>query len=87
MLEGLAKTMRARQTLRKRVKALSSEGRMSAYILSALPAGLIAFQLAFNPRFYSDKFSDPIFWPTAAIVGMLYIAGWLIMHRIMNFKY
>ena len=87
ILDSIARTMRTRSSLRKRVRALSSEGRMSAYILSALPAGLISFELLFNPRFYFDKFSDPIFWPTTGIVGLLYLLGWLMMHRIMNFRY
>jgi len=87
ILESIARTMRGRHMLRKRVRALSSEGRMSAYVLSALPAGLISFQLLVNPKFYTDKFSDPIFWPTVGCVSLLYLVGWLMMHRIMNFRY
>jgi tight adherence protein B len=87
ILESIARTMRSRATLRKRVRSLSSEGRMSAYILSVLPAALVGFQLVVNPRFYTDKFSDPIFWPAVSVVGVFYVLGWLIMHRIMNFKY
>ncbi|MET0547352.1 MAG: type II secretion system F family protein, partial [Caulobacterales bacterium] len=87
ILDNLTRVMRSRATLGKRVKALSSEGRSSAYVLSALPACLIGFQLAFNPRYYTDKFADPIFWPTVAMVLGLYFLGWAIMWRIVNFKY
>ena len=43
ILEGLATVIRGRTMLGKKVKALSSEGRASALLLSALPALLIGF--------------------------------------------
>ena len=87
MLEGLAEVIRGRISLAKKVKALASEGRMSAYILSALPAFVIGFLLLIAPAFYTSKIGDPVFWPTVAVVIMLYIAGWIMIQRIVNFKY
>ncbi|MGH6966477.1 MAG: type II secretion system F family protein [Phenylobacterium sp.] len=87
ILEGLAKVMRGRNTLGKRVRALASEGRASAILLSVLPILMVAFQLLTNPRYYSTKFSDPIFWPTVTITGVIYLSGWLMVQRIINFKY
>jgi tight adherence protein B len=87
ILEGLATVIRGRTMLSKKVKALSSEGRASALLLSILPALLIAFMLLFQPSYYTSKFSDPIFWPTAAGVFALYIVGLYLIRRIINFKY
>jgi tight adherence protein B len=87
ILEGLARVIRGRCTLTKRVRALSSEGRASAKLLSALPAFLITFMLVIRPTFYTSKFADPIFWPAVAIIGTLYLLGWYMIHRIINFKY
>lgn len=87
ILEGLSKVMRGRATLVKKVKALSSEGMASAYVLSALPALLVAMTLLTNPTVYTEKFSDPIFWPTVVCILALYLCGWLIIRRILNFKY
>lgn len=87
ILEGLATVIRGRQSLGKRVRSLASEGRASAVLLSVLPVLLIAFQLLFNPGVYSSKFSDPIFWPTVAVTLAVYGVGWVIVHRIINFKY
>ena len=66
---------------------LASEGRMSAYILSALPAFVIGLLMLIAPRFYTDKMGDPIFWPVVAVVIVVYLAGWLMIQRIVNFKY
>ena len=87
ILEGLAAVIRARSMLAKRVKALSSEGRASAALLSALPALLIAFILMTQPDYYMSKTSDPIFWPVATGVFLSYLLGLLIIRRIINFKY
>jgi tight adherence protein B len=87
ILEGLAAVMRGRTSLGKRVRSLASEGRASAVLLSILPVLLICGQLVFRPTVYSDKFSDPIFWPVVFLTALLYFVGWLLVHRIINFKY
>ena len=87
ILEGLASVMRGRHTLTMRVRALASEGRASALMLSVLPVLLIGAQLLIHPRVYADKFADPIFWPTVLITAGVYIGGWFMVSRIINFKY
>jgi tight adherence protein B len=87
ILEGLSNVMRGRTTLTQRVKSLSSEGRATAMLLSILPVLMIAFQTLIHPTVYSSKFSDPIFWPVVGVTGVLYLIGWLIIQRIINFKY
>ena len=87
ILEGLASVIRGRTMLGKRVRALSSEGRASALLLSALPVLLVAFMLLTQPTYYTSKFSDPIFWPVAGGVFASYLVGLLIIRRIINFKY
>lgn len=87
ILEGLSSVIRSRATLGKRVKALSSEGRASAILLSVLPVFMVSFLMMVHPEFYTSKFSDPIFWPVIGIIGVLYAIGLLIIHRIIHFKY
>lgn len=87
ILQGLATVMRGRQTLGKRVKALASEGQASALILSILPVVVVSFQFMSHPTYYSDKFNDPIFWPAVALTLGLYGIGWIMINRIINFKY
>lgn len=87
ILANLSGVMRARQTLGKRIKALSSEGRMSGIILSVLPLFLIGTIGMSEPQFYTSKFADPIFWPTVGVIVVIYGIGLLMMRRITNFKY
>ncbi len=39
-----------------------------------------------NPTYYTNKFSDPIFWPAVGGVLALYVLGWVVIQRIINFK-
>lgn len=87
ILEGLATVIRGRSMLGKRVKALSSEGRASAALLSALPVLLIAFIMLTHPDYYTEKTSNPVFWPIAGGVFVSYLVGLVMIHRIINFKY
>lgn len=87
ILEGLASVVRGRHSLSQRIKSLSSEGRASAVLISVLPIFMIAVQMLVHPRIYADKFSDPIFWPVVAVTLLVYLTGWVIVRRIINFRY
>lgn len=87
VLGNLSNVIRSMQTLHLRVRALASEGKMSAQILTVLPIGLVCFLLVTQPGFYSSKFDDPIFWPAAASILVLYLIGQFITNRMVNFKY
>jgi len=43
--------------------------------------------MLFQPGYYTTKFGDPMFWPTAAGVFLLYLVGLYLIRRIINFRY
>ena len=55
ILDGLATVIRERGKLRRKVRAISTEGRMSAYILTAIPALLMVGIMVLMPQFYSER--------------------------------
>jgi len=87
ILASLSNTIRAQQTLHLRVKALASEGKMSAIVLSVLPIALVAWLMMTQPTFYTSKLSDPIFWPAVGVVTVIYLLGQFMIRQIINFKY
>ena len=58
-LRTTAATLREREMLRRQVRALSAEGRLSAYILIALPFGLLASTAARQLRLRQPVVDDP----------------------------
>ncbi|MEO1748367.1 MAG: type II secretion system F family protein [Pseudomonadota bacterium] len=85
-LEGLADVIRQRGKLRRKVKAISAEGRMSAYILSAVPAVFVFMLLVFSPEYYGDVIHLPLTWYFIGGAVSLLGVGNLIMFKLASFK-
>lgn len=86
ILSNLSAVIRDRHSMYMKVRALSSEGRMTALILTALP--ILAFSALFltNPAFYMDVAQDPIF--PIGFIGLivLYIIGFVAIRRMIDLK-
>ena len=86
ILENLTKVIRDRQALLLKVKALSSEGRMTALMLSFLP--IMTFLIVFlgNPIFFLDVADDPIFVPAFAILILMWSIGVFMIRKMIDLK-
>ena len=86
ILENLTQVIRERASMMRKVRALSSEGRMTAVMLSALP--VLAFTLLFigNPKFYLDVADDPAFLPGYVALLTLYAIGFFTIRRMVDLK-
>ncbi len=86
ILENLSQVIRERASMMRKVRALSSEGRMTATMLTALP--ILAFTLLFigNPKFYLDVADDPAFLPGYVVLLTLYAIGFFTIRRMIDLK-
>lgn len=86
ILENLTGVIRERASMYMKVRALSSEGRMTALILTALP--ILAFVALFvvNPSFYLDVSNDPAFMPGFLALIILYFIGFFSIRRMINLE-
>lgn len=82
----LADVIRAKATLRKKVLALTAEGRMSCIILALLPLALFAILNLLQPKFYNEVSSDPLFAPMMTIPPILLVIGVFSIWRMVNFR-
>ena len=86
ILQNLSNVIRQRFKMRRKIRALASEGRASAIILSSLPIGvflIIQFDLAGFLRRRLERAPDQ---RTARRRAVWMGLGDLIMHRMVNFK-
>ena len=60
ILGNLSRLIRERLKLMAKVRVLSSEGRMSAWILALMPFALAGVLNLMNPEFMSPLWTDPI---------------------------
>lgn len=87
ILEGLSTTIRERGKLRRKVRAISSEGRMSAYILTAVPALLVGAIMVLMPDFYTDVIDIPLTWYLIGGAVAWLMLGNAIMFKMANFRF
>jgi tight adherence protein B len=79
VLDTVGHTIRERNAIRRQVKALSAEGKLSAVVLMSLPFGIVGFLSVTNPAYLAAFTESLIGWcMTAAVVVLLVIGGlWL----------
>ncbi|MDE3079968.1 MAG: type II secretion system F family protein [Paracoccaceae bacterium] len=86
ILEGLAKVIRARFKLFRRVKAITSEAKWSGKFLSAFPIGAIIMINFLQPHYF-DKVKDTAYFiPACFVVAGLLVVNMLFMRWMVNIK-
>lgn len=84
LLDNLAKTVRARFTLRGKIRALTAEGRLQAIMLLALPPAVFVLMLIVNNAYASKLFDYPqLIMATISSMAV----GTFFIHRIVNFDF
>jgi tight adherence protein B len=86
ILENLAGVIRERASMFMKVRALSSEGRMTAVILTALPVLAFVGLFLVNPGFYLDVSDDPAFITGFLGLVALYFIGFFTIRRMINLE-
>jgi tight adherence protein B len=84
LLTTVARLLRERERLRRQVRVLSAEGRLSAWILLALPFVVVLFLLLRSPGYLNPLFSDPIGWLMMGIGLVLMIVGVLWIRQVVK---
>jgi Flp pilus assembly protein TadB len=77
VLRNTVTTMRERASLRRHVRALSAEGRMSAYILIALPILIGCWLFISSPDYMRPLYTTPL--------GLVMLAGAVILMAVGSF--
>lgn len=59
ILENISETIRARATIKRQIKTLTAQGKLSGIVVGLLPVALIAFMLVLNPGYFKVMITDP----------------------------
>jgi len=86
ILAGLAKVIRARFRLFRRVKAITAEAKWSGKFLSAFPiVALIVINVG-DPNYYDEVLDNPYFIPACFAVGIFLAANLFVMRMLTDIK-
>jgi tight adherence protein B len=84
ILENLAQVIRERASLFLKVRALSSEGRMTGWLLTALPIIMFIMLFTLNPPFYLEVAADPIFYISFPLLIAWYFVGVFAIRKMID---
>ena len=87
ILEKVAGTMRARFTIRRQVRVYTVQGRMSGYILAALPVVVGSFIFLINSEYMGVLFIHPLGKALLGLAMTLQLVGFLWIRKIVNVEY
>ncbi|MBG6085414.1 type II secretion system F family protein [Zhihengliuella flava] len=87
VLDQVGQTIRERAEIKGQVRALSAEGRISAYILIALPFALAAIMSVMNPDYVGTLVSHPIGILLLVVGALLIIIGSIVLHRMIRIEF
>ena len=86
VLARLATLMRQRSTLQLKVKALSAEGRLSAWFLSAMPFILYGAVRLLSRDYFAELVGSPALVPALIYGGVSLVVSNFIIYRMVNFR-
>ncbi len=86
ILDGLAKVIRARFKLFRRVKAITAEAKWSGMFLSAFPIGALVMINVIQPNYYDEVRETAYFIPTALVVAVFLVINVIFMKIMVNIK-
>jgi tight adherence protein B len=84
ILTTVAATIRERERLRRQVRGLSAEGRLSAWILGALPPIFATYLILVRPTYIKPLFTDPLGVTLLGVMVILMIAGVFWLRRVVK---
>ncbi|ELT43598.1 type II secretion system F family protein [Arthrobacter nitrophenolicus] len=87
VLDQVNETIRERAEIKGHIKALAAEGKFSAYILIAMPFGIVAMLLTVSPTYMDSMFTHPLGWAMIGASFVLMTIGALWMRKIINLKF
>lgn len=74
VLERVGQTIRERNELHKKVRSISAEGRLSGWVMMAVPPALGAYLTAMNPVMFKTAFLSP--------TGIMLLGGCVVLYLV-----
>ncbi|MDX8511170.1 type II secretion system F family protein [Mesorhizobium captivum] len=87
ILANLSSVLRERQKLRMKIRALSAEGRVSAWVISLFPVAMFLILQVIAPSYYGKIWHSPVIFPVFTVFGGWALLGDYIMYRMVNFDF
>lgn len=84
ILRRLARTLRDKQQIERKVSSLTAQGRLQAWIVGLLPMALLLVMQVMEPQAMRLMYSTPVGWAALSLLLALEGTGFVLLRRIMR---
>ena len=84
VLTNVAGTLRERERLHRQVRVLSAEGRLSAWILGALPVAFTMYLVLVRPEYLRPLYTTTLGWLVIIVTCVLFLVGVLWLRKVIK---
>ncbi len=86
VLDSISFTIRERVRIKGEISVLTAQGRISGYVVAALPFFLGGFLYLYSPDFFGPMVTDPCGWAMLGTALFLIVIGYIIISKIVNIE-
>lgn len=83
-LERTANMIRNRLQMEGKIRALTAQGKMQAWVVGLLPMFLMAVLNKMEPEAMSELWHTPLGWGVLAVIGFLEVMGIYVVRKIVT---
>jgi tight adherence protein B len=84
ILDNISNTIRDRARLKRQIKILTAQGRLSGLIIGMLPIALAVALMAINPDYMGLLFEDPRGIYLLVAAGLMMVIGFIMIRKIIK---
>lgn len=86
VLDRVTENVRESQALRRLVRSLTAQGRMSRWVVSFLPVALLLIITLLNPNYIEPLYTNGIGRVFLALAAIMVVSGSLVIRKIVDIK-
>lgn len=86
ILDNVAHTMRERERIRGEIRTLTSQQRLTGYVIGGIPVGLLIAFMVISPEFTGTLFTDPLGRMILGAAAVMELMGFFVISKIVNIE-
>ncbi len=86
ILDNVAHTMRERERIRGEIRTLTSQQRLTGYVIGGIPIGLLIIFMMISPEFTGKLFTDPLGRMMLGGAAVSEVLGFAVIQKIVNIE-
>jgi tight adherence protein B len=86
VLDAISFTIRERVRIKGEIKAMTAQGRITGYVITALPFALAGLIYMMTPDFMGGLFTDPCGWIMIGVSVVMIAMGYFFINKIVSIE-